>query len=466
MTVGRANLEVAPVEYTPFVLLTDVGWICALLLVGKLLRAWVPLVQRLMIPSAMTAGLLAVLLGPHGVGWIPFSDQLGTYSGIMITVVFAAIPFSESLGGRMATGTRTMWSYSVGMYVLQWGLAMLFAFTVLALFWALPAGFGLLLPASWAGGFGTAAAVGGVLADDGWETATSLGYTSATMGAVVGIIGGLAFAKWGVTSGRAQVGETFDQVPDEMRRGLIANPAGRVPIGHATSSPSSLEPLVLHVALLAVTAVLGYGISVAVAAVFPSIAVPMFAAAFVVGTLLKLFLRRTGAMRYVDRTTMASVSGASTDLLVAFGIASINPSVVADYAVPLAVLLIFGTIYCVVMFRYLTPAMFTRGWLERGLFTWGWSTASIATGIALLRIVDPKGRSKTVEEFGLAYVAFAPIEIAMVIVAPILVIQGFSWAFIGVCLLAGIGVLAATFLLGWNKVPDEGQESVVRDRTR
>jgi len=43
----------------------------------------------------------------------------------------------------------------------------------------------------------------------------------------------------------------------------------------------------------------------------------------------------------------------------------------------------------------------------------GWTTRPTATGIALLRIIDPKNKSKTVEEFGLAYMGFVPVEIAM-----------------------------------------------------
>lgn len=447
-------------EYTPYSLLTDVGWISALLLVGKLARAWLPPVQRMMIPASMTAGLLGIALGPNGVGIIPFSDQLGTYSGILIAVVFGAIPYTEAFGSGLARGARVMWSYSVGMYILQWGLALLFAFTVLTLVWTLPAGFGLLLPAGWAGGFGTAAAVGGVLADNGWAEATSLGFTSATMGVMVCIVGGLAIAKWGAATGRAQTLGPFNSLPDEMRRGLVASPGGRVPIGVSTSSPSSLESLALHMAVLAVTTFAGYALSKGVSTLFPGIAVPVFAAAFVVGIFGSVVMRRTGAIRYLDSTTVASLSGASTDLLVAFGIASIVPAVVAAYAVPLAVLLLFGTAYCVLMFRFLTPRMFSQAWLERGLFTWGWSTASIATGIALLRIVDPKGKSKTVEEFGLAYVGFAPVEIAMAIAAPVLVVQGFGWTFIATCLVAGVSVLVLPFLLGWNKVSGHVHQDV------
>lgn len=62
-------------------------------------------------------------------------------------------------------------------------------------------------------------------------------------------------------------------------------------------------------------------------------------------------------------------------LLVAFGIAAIQPTVVATFLVPLVLLLIFGLLYCFVLFRFLAPRVFSEYAFERGIFTWGWSTA-------------------------------------------------------------------------------------------
>lgn len=180
------------------------------------------------------------------------------------------------------------------------------------------------------------------------------------------------------------------------------------------------------------------------------IAIPSFATAFVVGLALRAVLTRTGAGYYVDRATLRGITGSTTDLLIAFGIASIVPSIVADYAIPLALLLLFGLVYCLLLFRYLTPRMFSEYWFEKGIFTWGWATASVATGIALLRIVDPKLESNTLEDFGVAYLGFAPVEIAVTTFAPFIVAFGFAWAFIGGSLLAGVGVIVfAGFMGGW-----------------
>lgn len=52
----------------------------------------------------------------------------------------------------------------------------------------------------------------------------------------------------------------------------------------------------------------------------------------------------------------------------------------------------------------------------------------------MLKIVDPAQKSGTLEEFGMAYVGFAPFEIAAAILAPIAIIAGLVWLFGGVAL--------------------------------
>ncbi len=436
--------------FTAWSVLVDIGAICGLLLVGKLLRARIGWVQRLLLPASIIAGGLGLALGRNGLGWIPFSDQLNTYASILTAVVFGAIPLTESFGIRgQVKGARVMWSYSVSSYVLQWGLGLLFAVAVIGQFFEIPAGFGLLLAAGWAGGFGTAAAVGTTLADAGWEDAVSLGFTSATVGVLVCIIGGLILATWSTKRGHSPAVGSLADLPESWKTGLIRRTEEREPVGYATVSPSSLEPLALQFALVIIVTFAGYLLSSGVKALFPAVSVPVFAAAFLIGLLLRTVIDRTPARTYLDGTSIKSISGAATDLLVAVGIAAIVPSIVVTYAVPLVLLLVFGTIFCVLIFRYLTPLMFGRQWLERGLFTWGWSTASIATGLALLRIVDPKLKSGTVEEFGLAYVGFAPVEIAMAIVAPLVVVAGFSGSFIAATIALGLGLLVVTFALRW-----------------
>ena len=56
------------------------------------------------------------------------------------------------------------------------------------LFEGIQEAFGLMLPAGFVGGHGTAAAIGNVLEEVGWIEATSIGQTFATIGLLSGVI--------------------------------------------------------------------------------------------------------------------------------------------------------------------------------------------------------------------------------------------------------------------------------------
>ena len=437
-------------EFTPYTLLTDVGYLSVLLLLGKLIRAFLPFAQHMLLPAPITAGLLGIIFGPAVLGVIPFSDQLTTYSSILIAVVFAALPFTMELTGSVAKGARTMWSYSTGSYVIQWGLAILFGALILTPVFGTPDWLGIILPAGWVGGFGTAAAVGSAMDGPDENVVTTLGFTSATIGSLVAILGGVIIAKWGSQTNRTSQIGSYKELPDEMRTGLISTIGKRPSIGRATSSASSLESISLHISLI-VGSVLGAYLFNTWIGSISDFSLPLFAMSFVVAFIVRLGMDFMNASNYVDKDTMNTVSGGATDYLVAFGIASIVPAIVVDYALPLAILFVFGLILCLVSFRFLSPAMFGQAWFERGLFTWGWTTAAVATGIALLKIVDPRLKSGTMEDFGLAYVAYAPFEIAITILAPTVVAAGFTLAFGGITTALAAVILLLPFLLGWTK---------------
>ncbi|MBC3185782.1 sodium:glutamate symporter [Corynebacterium sp. zg-331] len=441
-------------EYTPFSLLVDVGWISVLMVVGNVLRRKVSVFQALLLPAPITAGLLGLLLGPGGLGWIGFSDQLGAYTTLLIAVVFASMPYSMQFDRSVRSGARTMWSYSTGMFMGQWGLFILLGMFLFEPVWGTEDWFGMMLPVGFVGGFGTAAAVGSSLEATGATAASTLGFTSATVGTLAAIVGGVIFANWGIRTGRTS--EMPKKLPWDMRSGYIDEEASRPSIGKATTNPSAIEPVALHVGVLTLTVMFAYLINQAVKGIFPEVSIPLFIMSFIVGIAGKLILSLLGQPNYVDRDTINSLSGAATDYLIAFGIAAIVPSVVADYWVPLVVMFVLGTVYCLVFFFVVAPTFFGRTWLERAIFGWGWATAAVATGIALLKMVDPKLKSGTLNEYGVAYVGFAPFEIGMTVIAPIAVITGWTMGLGWIATLLAVVVLGVAIVLRW--VPGRGVE--------
>ena len=440
-------------EFTPYTLLTDIGWISILLIIGNILRNRLRVLQALLLPAPITAGLLGLILGPELLGVINWSDQVGTYTTLLIAVVFASMAYSMELGGSVASGARNMWGYSTAMFMGQWGLFMLLGMYLFAPVFGTEPWFGMMLPVGFVGGFGTAAAVGSALEEIGVEGASSLGFTSATVGTLVAIVGGVIMANWGIRKGKAS--QLAGTLPDDLRTGYIRNEAERPSIGKATTNPSSIEPLALHAGFIVFTVLIAYMLNSVIKDQWSNVSIPLFAMAFVVGLVGRLVLKLVGRPNYLDSSTINSVSGAATDYMIAFGIASIVPAALAGYWQALVLLFVLGTVFCLVWMLWAGPRFFGEKWLERGLFGWGWATAAVATGIALLKMVDPKLKSGTLNEYGVAYVGFAPFEIGMTILAPIAVIAGFVTGFAWVSFAVAVAVVVMAYVLKWIPVREE-----------
>lgn len=420
-------------DFSPWVLFIDLGLISLLLLVGTIIRAKVLFIQRLFLPASIIAGLLALLLGPNGLEILPFSDQMATYPSILIAIIFGTLPLLSPRIDWVAIKTRvgSMWSYSQLAMMLMWAGGLFFALVILNRFWDLHEGFGLLLAAGFVGGHGTAAAVGATFAQNGWEEATSLAMTSATVGILSAIVIGIVFIRKGSAKGHTSFLGSFDNLPNELRTGLIA-PRDRMKSETDTVSSIVIDPYVFHLSIITIIAMGGYYLSQLGEKLLPSVAIPAFSLAFIVGLVVKKVLNETNTEQYLSTAVVSRISGSATDILVAFGIGSISISVVLDYVTPLILLFIFGLIYAYVFFKVLSKKFFTEYWFEKGIFTWGWITGTVAMGMALLRIVDPNGESKTLDDYSLAYIPIAPVEILLVTFAPMFVLNSQGFVFVSI----------------------------------
>lgn len=437
--------------YGPWTLFTDLGLIFGLILFGKLLRVKVKFIQTLFIPPSLLAGLLGLALGPNGFDILPFSNQLGTYSAILIALVFASLPLSsptftmKDIKGRVGS----IWAYSQLGMLLQWSLAGLFGLLVLKVIWPeLNPAFGIMLPTGFYGGHGTAAAIGSGFGNLGWEDATSLGMTTATTGIILAIIGGLVLVKIAARRGETAFIKDFSELPDELRTGLIPK-SKRENSGMETTSSISIDSLAFHLAFIFLIAFSGYLLSKGVKFYAPKLELPVFSCAFIIGLLFKSFLSKTGATEYICPKQTTRLSGTFTDLLVAFGVASIKLSVVLKYAVPLLVLMFVGAIMVWFITFYLGRRLLKNYWFERSIFAWGWWTGTMAMGIALLRIVDPKMESKALDDYALAYLPIAPVEILLITFIPVLFVNGLGlWTMI-VALIFSFLIILLAWEMGW-----------------
>ena len=440
--------------FTPWVLLTDLGIISALILVGKFIRVKVKLIQKLFIPPSLIAGVLGLAFGPNGLGWLPLSGSMGTYAAVLIALVFGSLPLSSPKFSAKEVAGRVgpMWAYAQLGMLVQWGVMGLFGLFVMKLIWPeLNDAFGVMLSTGFYGGHGTAAAIGEAFNGLGWDEAASLGMTTATVGVICAIIGGLICIKWAAKNKQTAFISDFADLPDELRSGLVPEEK-RDSMGSATTSSISIEPLTFHLALVLLVAFLGYSMSVGVKQWYPQLELPVFSCAFIVGLILKKIFDATNVTDYICPQTTQRIGSMATDLLVAFGVASIKLGVVVKYAVPLVVLIIAGALMVFGITFFFGRRLSKTYWFERTIFAWGWWTGTMAMGIALIRIVDPKLASKAMDDYALAYLPIAPVEILLITFVPIMFMNGMGlWLSLGCLALSGLLVLLAVKMGWWIK---------------
>ena len=403
-------------------MLIDFCLVSGLLIAAHLLRAGIPWLSRFLIPSSMIAGLIGLALGPGGYDLLPFSRAedgsalLGTYPGILITLLFATLLMGHRpsrLTRESWQGSRTSFLYNLGSEFMQYGVVLCVGTALLAfVFTDLRDEFMIMLPGGFAGGHGTAAVYAEAMPQ--WEAARSIGFTFATLGILCAVFGGLVLVNIARRRGwiaRDVPVATADGAQVAPEQSSFLPSLFQASTGRATVNSIALEPLAWHVALVLAV----YGLTVTVMPTIrellpPKFMLPAFVVAMVIGWFVQTALDLAKVGQYVDAKTIGSIGSLASDYLVAFGIASINVQIVLTHAVPLVVFALLGLALCVGWLLIVAPRVYKEHWFESGIFTYGWNTGTIAFGVALLRIVDKRSDPRVLSDYGVAYVAIGPLE--------------------------------------------------------
>lgn len=434
-------------EFGPYDLVMDFALMSVLILISQILRANIPLIQKLYLPSSLIAGFFGLFLGPQFLDIIPFSGNIGGYPYLLIVFLFAGLFIGnneKSSFKKVLNEVGDTFTINTAVEFAQFGAALLIGALLLNRFFPdLHPGFALTMPAGFVGGHGYAAAIGGTLEKGGWVDAVTMGQTFATIGLLTGVIGGMFCINFAVRKGATRFVQNITALPKSMQTGLIP-PAEQDSMGKRTIHSMSLDPLTWHLVIVLIAMAGGYYGTNLLDKLFPNIGVPMMSVAMISGVVLQTLLKLLKLNQYVDKDVVTRLGSSSTDYLVAFGIASIKISVVIQYAVPILIMSLVGLVFCLFYLFFVCRKLFHNFWFERGIFIYGWSTGVVAVGVTLLRVVDPEFRSRTLEDYGLAYVFICLVEVAIVTLSPVMVLQGYAlWTGV-VYLLIALALLCVT----------------------
>ncbi|WP_322804767.1 sodium:glutamate symporter [Vibrio alfacsensis] len=407
-------------------MLTDLAIAGCLLIVAKLLRVHLSILQRIYLPSAVLAGILGLIAGPAVLNILPWTNTFTSNAGLLTAVLFSSLGLATDLPSPQTVAKRagSLWAFNQIASVSQWLFSALLGLILTTLFWPeINPAIGVTLSAGFMGGHGSATVVGDILTNLGWEDGFTLGLTFATIGIFLSISVGMLILQFALKMGWVDTFTTFASMDQHQRKGLIS-PDNQQSVMKDTMSSLSVDSFAIHAALVIAVTTFSYVSANYLSSFYDQVQIPTFVTGFLGGMLVRIVAKQTKANKYLCDGAFNHASGISTDYLIIFGISAIKITVLADYLLPMVILSIGGVIFTLWLVLWVAPRILGDGWFEKGLFSWGWLTGTVAMGIALLRIVDPKMKSKVLDDYAIAYVPGSITDIFIISLMPIAMFNG------------------------------------------
>ena len=384
------------------------GCLCVLLGLGYGLRRRVVLLQKLYLPASVIAGLIGLLLFQTVEVPSAVSEGWNKLPGQLINIVFAclflgsALPSVSSVwksaGRQLAYGQIVAWGqYAVG------GIVVLLLFKP---FFNLPDLFAGIMPVGFEGGHGTAGGMGPVFDQLGYPEMKDYALVSATGGIMGAIIVGMALVNWAVRKGYVEK-KVRPGVDLEALGGVIPR-EHRPAAGKVTVSSDVIGSLSLHLVFAGAAILLGWLMKqgLLLLATEPEATVskivssfPLFPLCMLGGVIVQGLADRFDPHEHMDEGLMLRIQNCALDFLVVAAIATIRIDVVARQWLPITLLIAAGIGWNVLMLTVFARRAFKDAWFERGIAEMGQSMGVTATGLLLLRVVDPDYETEAAEAF-------------------------------------------------------------------
>ena len=403
-----------PVPKRSFMTAVLVFCILSLFLVlGKFLRVFIPLLQKLYLPSSIIGGAAALIVFRCFPGLVPSDvvSAIGKLPGFLINIVFAGLflGVTSPKFSRMIAVAFPQLCFSQfiawGQYVIGLGLT---GFVLMPLFGLSPA-FGNLLEIGFEGGHGTVGGMSSVFEKYDWSDGIALGYTVATVGMIIAIIIGMVLVNWANRRGHVQGFMPLEDM-DRLHLKGIYRRREQPSAGRQTVLCDSVDSLAWHCALIGAAVAIGYAILFVCqhleTAAFPKASIrifsgfPLFPLCMIGGLIIQHAFQRLRIAPLINGDQMKRISGASRDYLVVSAIATIRIEVVLQNWLPLLILIGSGALLSVLMVLFVAPRLFRDAWFERAIADFGQSLGVTATGLLLLRTVDPENKTDAASAFG------------------------------------------------------------------
>ena len=413
----------------------QLGIIAGLVLVANLLRRKIPFIRKTLMPTAVLAGFLLLVLRSVGLNIITMELlEILTYHGIALGFIALSLRISdggESMGTDRLTapksGALIVSSYTIqGMAGLIISLALSYTFMP-GLFKAS----GILLPMGYGQGPGQANNIGSTFEALGFVGGRSFGLSLAASGYLVACIVGVIYLNILVRKGK------FNRVDKDMESGSVTvdvfQDKGEVPISESIDRLSIQLAFVVGVYLVSYLAIAGLGDLIAAIneGIANTVSTLLWGFNFIVGSAIALLvrsilkaLRKKNIMtrQYQNNYLLSRISGFAFDLMIIAGIGSIKISELQGLWVPFILMSIAGTFITLIYLQWICKKLYPNYYYEGLLSMYGMMTGTISSGVLLLREIDPTYKTPAANNLitgsGTGIIFGAPM-LALIAIAPI-----------------------------------------------
>lgn len=378
------------------------------LLLGYAVRVWFKPLRKLFLPASLIGGVIGLVLCPNVLGIIPVSEEwmkeFSKLPGVLITVVITASVLGIKLpkAKELAGGVGRQFLHLNLHFLSQIGIGLLVGAAFLKVTYQT---FGFELWAGFAGGHGTAAMLGSSLKEmglDWWLDSQGVGLTTATVGILGGIIAGIVMINYAARKGYTNYLSSPDDLPEEILKGY-SRPENAKPLGKQIQYPAAIEPYSFMLAIILVTVGMAFQVREIFAGTIVHRVAP-WAWGIILMAVIWFVMCRMGLDWLIDPIVKARLMGMFVDFLVVSAIISLPIKAVMGYMIPITVLCISGFVVAIFITLYLGRKMLPeQDWFERSIISFGQCTGVGATGVLLLRLVDPDFKTEALSSWSMAF---------------------------------------------------------------
>jgi ESS family glutamate:Na+ symporter len=376
--------------------------------------------QRLGLPAAVLAGLLGLLLGPHG-PWpvLPASIEAlwARLPMVLLTLVFGTLLLGKPLPaiGQLwrPAAAQTLMGLTLGFG--QYLVGALAVLLVLGPWLGVDPLMACLIEVGFEGGHGSAAVMGPIYAGLGFREGSDLGLAMATVGLLSSTVLGGALVVLAQNRGWLMV---HLPEPVAVPDALAHQPSCPLPEPLGDQPPAGLRTWLVNLGLTGLA--VGVGVLLLAGLEWSATplqgtwrtvidALPVYPLALAGSLLVRLALERSGRTNLVLASQQERIGGIATDLLIAAAMAGLDLPQLVRYWLPLSVLTLAGLGWNLLVVLVLARRILPIDWFERAVIEFGQATGVAASGLLLLGMADPDNRSEALPAFSVKQLLLQPV---------------------------------------------------------